>query len=65
MAIEPSTTFPHRLNPDGTWDSICTKCYLTIATEKSEEALAAAEQRHDCYAAQRERYLNERFAKSE
>ena len=36
-------TFSHRHSPDGTWDSICMKCYLTVATVLREEDLAGAE----------------------
>jgi hypothetical protein len=41
-------TFPHRLNPDGTFDSICPGCFQTIATQKEESQLAAAEEAHRC-----------------
>jgi hypothetical protein len=41
--------FPHRRNPNGTFDSICPHCYRTIATEKSEYRLAEAEQTHRCF----------------
>jgi hypothetical protein len=32
--------FPHRRNRDGSFDSICLKCLLTIANERSEADLA-------------------------
>jgi hypothetical protein len=40
--------FSHRHNDDGTVDSICLKCYWTIATEETEADLADAEAAHDC-----------------
>lgn len=41
-------TFRHRHNRDGTWDSICMKCYLTVETVTQENDLAGAERSHDC-----------------
>ncbi len=43
-----SVAFAHRHNLDGTWDSICTKCFLTVATEWAEDRLLMHERRHDC-----------------
>ena len=40
--------FPHRRNWDGTFDSICPSCFVTIATKDSETELAAAEAAHIC-----------------
>jgi hypothetical protein len=31
--------FPHRHNRDGTYDSICTACFATIASVRDEELL--------------------------
>jgi hypothetical protein len=45
---QASRTFPHRQNPDGSFDSICTECFATVATEATEDALKAAEIAHDC-----------------
>jgi hypothetical protein len=47
----PSKTysaFPHRQNPDGTFDSICTQCFKTIATTMTEAELTTAERTHNC-----------------
>ncbi len=44
----PRSTFPHRHNRDGSYDSICVKCFATIATERIEEMLAQSEQKHMC-----------------
>jgi hypothetical protein len=48
MAKTSHPIFPHRQNPDGTIDSICTGCYFTIATATSTAELEAAERAHDC-----------------
>jgi hypothetical protein len=41
-------TFPHRLNRDGTYDSICTICHQTVATAKNEKDLFRHEFDHVC-----------------
>ena len=48
METSSPTTFRHRRNRNGTWDSICTKCYLTVETAMLEEDLVGAERSHDC-----------------
>jgi hypothetical protein len=40
--------FPHRQNSNGTYDSICPKCYRTIDTRNVEGDLAAEERVHIC-----------------
>jgi len=40
--------FPHRQNPDRSWDSICRECYVTIANALTEEELAGHEEVHKC-----------------
>jgi hypothetical protein len=40
--------FSHRLNNDGSFDSICLRCFRTIASNNHEIALAAVEARHEC-----------------
>jgi len=40
--------FAHRQNKDGTIDSICLHCFLTIASSKSIRTLAMTESRHRC-----------------
>jgi hypothetical protein len=42
--------FAHRRKPDASFDSICTKCFRTIASEDSEGKLFAHEERHSCEA---------------
>jgi hypothetical protein len=40
--------FPHRFNADGSYDSICTLCQMTVATAKTEAELYQHERRHEC-----------------
>ena len=46
-AIDPAT-FAHRPNSNGTIDSICMTCFMTIATKPTENELVHDENRHDC-----------------
>jgi len=48
METSSALTFRHRHNRDGSWDSICMKCFLTVETAMQEEDLAGAERSHDC-----------------
>ena len=41
-------TFRHRRNQDGTWDSICMRCYLTAAHTLGEQSLRSVESGHRC-----------------
>ena len=41
-------SFARRQNGDSTIDSICTRCYQTIANGESEASLEMAESRHSC-----------------
>jgi hypothetical protein len=40
--------FPHRLNDDGTIDSICDSCFATVATATVEADLESLEATHLC-----------------
>ncbi|HTB97115.1 MAG TPA: hypothetical protein VK716_08920 [Terracidiphilus sp.] len=40
--------FPHRHNADGSHDSICTKCFQTVASVRDEATLAEREKKHQC-----------------
>lgn len=40
--------FAHRKNSDASIDSICTKCFQTVATEDNESKLTAYEEHHLC-----------------
>ena len=42
------TSFAHRRNFDGSYDSICTKCFATVAMAEKEEELSPAESAHLC-----------------
>ena len=48
MAQSPILVFPHRFNSDGTIDSICSRCFATVATEGKESDLKEAEDAHVC-----------------
>lgn len=41
-------SFRHRQNLDGTWDSICMRCYLTAAHTYGEQSLSSVESGHRC-----------------
>ncbi len=47
--------YAHRRNHDGTLDSICKRCYLTVARAYREGDLAPMETRHVCQPAERRR----------
>lgn len=47
-AFVASASFPHRANQDGTIDSICPRCYVTIGTSTLEADLASMESAHTC-----------------
>jgi hypothetical protein len=46
--VNLETPFRHRENLDGSWDSICLRCYATAAHSHSEWLLAEVEQEHCC-----------------
>jgi len=49
FALETSDRrFPRRQNADGTVDSICPRCFVTVATTKCETELEAQEREHIC-----------------
>jgi hypothetical protein len=48
MAHFSGPSFPHRRNPDGSYDSICTVCLATVATAQREEQLYPRELSHVC-----------------
>ncbi len=43
-----ATPFPHHVNLNGTFDSICPQCYRTIAQELDEKILRKTERLHRC-----------------
>ena len=40
--------FKHRANPDGTYDSICLRCFCTAVRRVKQEALESQESLHSC-----------------
>jgi hypothetical protein len=40
--------YAHRLNDDGTFDSICLHCFHTVTTASSEPELVFGEAQHSC-----------------
>ena len=40
--------FPHRFNPDGTVDSICPRCFVTVDSAAKELDLVVHEEQHIC-----------------
>jgi hypothetical protein len=47
--LSPYTlNFQHRSNNDGTCDSICLRCYRTVASTRQEPWLAHEESIHTC-----------------
>jgi hypothetical protein len=40
--------FPHRLNPDGSYDSICNRCFATVASASTLDELHARDKEHTC-----------------
>lgn len=48
MNTSLALSFRHRRNQDGSWDSICMRCYLTAAHSYSEQPLALVECGHHC-----------------
>ncbi len=56
--------FLHRLNDDGTIDSICRECFTTVATARSNSALKSQEEKHGCDLSLLERYKKVRAYKN-
>jgi hypothetical protein len=48
MAQPENSTYRHRHNEGGTFDSICPHCYLTIASANKEQGLYVLERLHEC-----------------
>lgn len=48
--------FSHRPNWDGTFDSICRECFVTVATAKREADLEKPEKMHACDPWTRQRF---------
>ena len=48
MFSQVNPKYPHRHNTDGSYDSICSMCLLTVASVKTEHELALCERTHVC-----------------
>ena len=48
MADIRTPNYPHRQNPDGSFDSICPACFATVANAKDVKELKIYEKRHIC-----------------
>jgi hypothetical protein len=48
MHSTSNSSFPHRHNANQTHDSICTNCFVTVATVLNESELAGHETAHVC-----------------
>jgi hypothetical protein len=48
MNSETKPQFLHRKNADGTFDSICSRCFVTVATRFRETDLSRPERDHVC-----------------
>jgi hypothetical protein len=48
MNSDGKKEFAHRLNADGTFDSICLDCYRTVSSANREEDLLKGEKKHSC-----------------
>lgn len=46
--VKSNGSFVHRLNADGTIDSICLRCFITVASADSVQRVIESEQQHDC-----------------
>jgi hypothetical protein len=62
-AFAESAHFPHRRNSDGTVDSICPRCFVTIGTSTCESDLPAIEAAHVCDPALLRYYHEQRESK--
>lgn len=49
METSVNTSYAHRFNLDGTIDSICRQCFMTVAKARREADLEAYEREHLCY----------------
>lgn len=50
MVVEDTdeVLYKHRQNKDGTFDSICLRCFRTVASAPNEESLNNIEPNHHC-----------------
>ena len=48
MSFQTAPFFPHRRNKDGSFNSICLKCFATVASHMTEEELKDQDKNHVC-----------------
>jgi len=48
MTFQAAPFFPHRRNKDGSFNSICLKCFATVASRMTEEELNEKDKNHVC-----------------
>ena len=48
MAFQTAPFFPHRRNKDGSFNSICLRCFATVASHRTEEELKDKDKNHVC-----------------
>jgi hypothetical protein len=61
MADKQAIFYPHRLNRDGSFDSICLTCFATVVYAKTEAELVDSDKDHVCdsgFLAERGCYVN-------
>ena len=49
LPFDPCSEFTLRPRSDGTFDAICTKCFLTAGTIRQESDLEAIKRTHECH----------------
>ena len=64
MTQTHTVQFVHRLNEDGTIDSICSDCFVTVATDVSPSHLELEERKHKCDASLLDRYKRARHSEN-
>ena len=47
--VNTPAKFPHRRDRDGLFDSICPRCFATVARSKAEVEMEALESSHICH----------------
>jgi hypothetical protein len=48
MPFELPTYYPHRRNKDGSFTSVCLKCFQNVAEYRTEEDLQVLDKAHVC-----------------
>ena len=64
MTQTHTVQFVHRFNEDGTIDSICRDCFVTVATDISTSHLELEERKHKCDLSLIDRYKNPRHSEN-